>query len=155
MSLFRLGARVGCLSPDASRGLEEWPHIRPRVKPRRRTEPGLQALWHSFTRRHEEENPGAKDPHSHCAPFFSFAPSGGNNIFIASYRWLVRLDGETEAIGRLGLSAVAVLRRQEPLRGQGAAVRPGRLQRDRRPSRSEGSAQPRALVFLRGPCGGI
>jgi len=46
MGLFRLAARVGCLRGGATRPLEEWPHIRLRVKLRRRTEPGLQALWH-------------------------------------------------------------------------------------------------------------
>ena len=47
MGLFRLVARVGCLRGGAIRLLEEWSHIR-RRQGRRRTEPGLQTLWHFF-----------------------------------------------------------------------------------------------------------
>src|SRR6185437_13496860 len=59
---------------------------------------------------------------------------------------------KAEKIGRLGIPALAQLRGQGPVGCQGAPVRPGRVQRDRRPARAQGSAQPRALAFLRGPC---
>ena len=45
---FRPAARVGCLSTGASRRLEEWSPLFPY---RRRTEPGLQILWHFGRRR--------------------------------------------------------------------------------------------------------
>ncbi len=48
MGQFRLVARVGRLRDGAIRPLEEWLHIRLGFGPARRTEPGLQTLWHYF-----------------------------------------------------------------------------------------------------------
>ena len=148
MSLFRLGARVGCSSPDASPGLEEWP---PSHASARWTEPGLQALWRYSTRRYEEQNEGTKRCALEPSCFLLLRVFVWNqfSIFNASCRWLVRLDGQAEEIGRLGIPAVALLWRQGAACGAGAPVRPSGLQRDRRQARAQGPAQPRALVLLR------
>src|SRR6476659_4963657 len=71
-------------------------------------------------------------------------------VLNAGCRWLVRLDAQAEEIGRLGIPALALLRRQGPPCGEGAPVRPRGLQRNRRQARAQGPAQPRTLVFLRG-----
>src|SRR5690242_378273 len=70
-------------------------------------------------------------------------------VFNAGCRWLVRLDGEAEEIGRLGIPALAVLWRQGSSCRAAAPVRSRRLQRNRRPARAQGAAQQGPLVFLR------
>src|SRR3954452_9097914 len=65
------------------------------------------------------------------------------------------MDGEAEEIGRLGIPALALLRREGPGGGEAAPVRSRGLQGERRPPRAQGAQQPRALVFLRDARGGI
>src|SRR5687767_11139708 len=64
-------------------------------------------------------------------------------------------DGEAEAIRRLGLSPLAVLRESRARRRANPAVRPRGLRAARRPASAQGAQQRRALVFLPGPRGRI
>src|SRR5690348_5989044 len=64
-------------------------------------------------------------------------------------------DGSAEEIGRLGISPLALVRRQGPSSGPRASVRSRWLQRNRRPPSAQGSEQPRALVLLRSARGRI